>query len=50
VRVLIGSSQKMRTGTNVQKRLVALHHLDAFGSPPMSSSKLLKPKPGLFFR
>src|SRR5262249_1866 len=28
VRVLIGSTQKMGTGTNVQKRLVALHHLD----------------------
>ena len=26
VRVLIGSTQKMGTGTNVQKRLVALHH------------------------
>src|SRR5262249_55142373 len=29
VRVLIGSTNKMGTGTNVQKRLVALHHLDA---------------------
>jgi Fe-S oxidoreductase len=29
VRVLIGCTQKMGTGTNVQKRLVALHHLDA---------------------
>src|SRR5258708_21283676 len=29
VRVLIGSTQKMGTGTNVQNRLVALHHLDA---------------------
>jgi hypothetical protein len=29
MRVLIGSTQKMGTGTNVQKRLVALHHLDA---------------------
>jgi len=29
VRVLIGSTQKMGTGTNVQRRLVALHHLDA---------------------
>src|SRR5947207_3902495 len=28
VRVLLGSTQKMGTGTNVQKRLVALHHLD----------------------
>src|SRR5262249_29902569 len=27
VRVLLGSTQKMGTGTNVQKRLVALHHL-----------------------
>ncbi|HDZ3715253.1 TPA: PLxRFG domain-containing protein [Vibrio vulnificus] len=29
VRVLIGSSMKMGAGTNVQDRLVALHHMDA---------------------
>jgi hypothetical protein len=29
VRVLFGSTQKMGTGTNVQERLIALHHLDA---------------------
>jgi N12 class adenine-specific DNA methylase len=29
VRVLMGSTQKMGTGTNVQDRLIALHHLDA---------------------
>ena len=28
VRVLIGSTQKMGAGTNVQKKLIALHHLD----------------------
>lgn len=28
VRVVIGSTQKMGAGTNVQQRLVALHHLD----------------------
>lgn len=28
VRVLMGSTQKMGTGTNVQTRLCALHHLD----------------------
>ena len=28
VRVLIGSTEKMGTGTNVQKKLIALHHLD----------------------
>lgn len=28
VRVLIGSTEKMGTGTNVQERLVALHHVD----------------------
>ena len=33
VRVLIGSTQKMGTGTNVQRRLVALHHLDAPWKP-----------------
>ncbi len=29
VRILMGSTQKMGTGTNVQERLIALHHLDA---------------------
>ena len=33
VRVLLGSTQKMGTGTNVQKPLVALHHLDAPWKP-----------------
>ena len=28
IRVLIGSTQKMGAGTNVQRKLVALHHLD----------------------
>jgi hypothetical protein len=33
VRILLGSTQKMGTGTNVQKRLAALHHLDAPWKP-----------------
>jgi N12 class adenine-specific DNA methylase len=33
IRVLIGSTAKMGTGTNVQKRLIALHHLDAPWKP-----------------
>ena len=33
VRVLIGSTTKMGTGTNVQKRLIAMHHLDAPWKP-----------------
>ena len=33
VRILLGSTQKMGTGTNVQKRLVALHHGDAPWKP-----------------
>jgi N12 class adenine-specific DNA methylase len=33
VRVLIGSTAKLGTGTNVQKRLTALHHLDAPWKP-----------------
>jgi N12 class adenine-specific DNA methylase len=33
VRFLIGSTGKMGTGTNVQRRLVALHHLDAPWKP-----------------
>jgi N12 class adenine-specific DNA methylase len=33
VRVILGSTAKMGTGTNVQKRLVAMHHLDAPWKP-----------------
>lgn len=33
VRVLIGSTEKCGAGTNVQKRLVALHHLDTLYRP-----------------
>jgi N12 class adenine-specific DNA methylase len=29
VRILVGSTPKMGAGTNVQKKLIALHHLDA---------------------
>lgn len=33
IRVLLGSTQKMGAGTNVQERLVALHHLDVPWKP-----------------
>jgi hypothetical protein len=33
IRILVGSTTKMGTGTNVQKRQVALHHLDAPWKP-----------------
>lgn len=33
VRILLGSTEKMGVGTNVQKRLIALHHLDAPWKP-----------------
>jgi hypothetical protein len=33
VRILLGSTQKMGTGTNVQQRLVAVHHLDSPWKP-----------------
>ncbi|MFO0427574.1 MAG: DEAD/DEAH box helicase family protein [Planctomyces sp.] len=33
IRIILGSTQKMGTGTNVQKRLIALHHLDAPWKP-----------------
>ena len=33
VRVLLGSTQKMGAGTNVQDRLVAVHHLDVGWKP-----------------
>ncbi len=29
IRILLGSTEKMGAGTNVQKRLIAMHHLDA---------------------
>jgi hypothetical protein len=35
VRILLGSTEKMGTGTNVQQRLVALHHLDAPWKPAL---------------
>ena len=33
VRILLGSTQKMGAGTNVQQRLIALHHLDVGWRP-----------------
>lgn len=33
VRVLIGSTQKMGAGTNVQDKLIATHHLDCAWKP-----------------
>jgi N12 class adenine-specific DNA methylase/predicted kinase len=33
VRVLVGSTSKMGVGTNVQKRLIAMHHIDAPWKP-----------------
>ncbi len=33
IRVLFGSTRKMGSGTNVQERLIALHHLDAAWRP-----------------
>ena len=33
VRILLGSTTKMGTGTNVQKRLTAIHHVDAPWKP-----------------
>ena len=38
VRVLMGSTAKMGAGTNVQDRLIALHHLDCPWRPPTCSS------------
>ena len=33
IRVIVGSTSKMGVGTNVQKRLIAMHHLDAPWKP-----------------
>lgn len=38
VRVLMGSTQKMGAGTNVQTRLCALHHLDCPWRPAILPS------------
>jgi len=40
-RVIIGSTAKLGTGVNVQKRLAALHHLDEPWRPMISSILLL---------
>lgn len=32
-RVIIGSTPKMGTGTNIQDRLIALHHMDCLYRP-----------------
>jgi hypothetical protein len=45
-RVLIGSTQKMGTGTNVQKRLVAFATSMPRGSPPRSSNATAASPPG----
>jgi hypothetical protein len=39
VRVLLGSTEKMGTGVNVQKRLIALHDLDAHGDRLTSNNE-----------
>ena len=41
VRVLMGSTQKMGAGTNVQDRLVAVHHLDV-GWRPADVGRILR--------
>jgi hypothetical protein len=47
VRILMGSTQKMGTGANVQERLIALHHLDAPLAPGGSrATRRPHPAPG----
>ena len=47
VRILFGSTQKMGTGTNVQERLIALHHLDAPWRPAdVEHTRGTHPPPG----
>ena len=38
IRVLMGSTQKLGTGTNVQERLAAIHTSTAPGAPPTWNS------------
>ena len=47
IRVLIGSTSKMGTGTNVQKRLVALHHLDNLDAKLASFTQLINDCPNV---
>lgn len=39
VRVLLGSTPKLGAGTNIQDRLIALHHLDCPGSPQIWNNR-----------
>jgi N12 class adenine-specific DNA methylase len=46
IRVLIGSTEKMGTGVNAQRRLIALHHLDAPWRPDQveqRNGRILRP-------
>ncbi|ELL4698970.1 DEAD/DEAH box helicase family protein, partial [Campylobacter coli] len=52
-RILIGSTQKMGAGTNVQKRIVALHHLDCPWRPSdleQRSGRVIRQGNELFMR
>ncbi|WP_238386997.1 MULTISPECIES: SNF2-related protein [unclassified Campylobacter] len=52
-RILIGSTQKMGAGTNVQKRVVALHHLDCPWRPSdleQRSGRVIRQGNELFMR
>lgn len=51
VRVLLGSTSRLGAGTNVQKRLVALHHLDCPWRPSdveQREGRMLRPGNALF--
>ena len=48
-RVLIGSTQKMGAGTNVQRKLIALHHLDCPWRPADAGQTSRTLFPGPFF-
>ncbi|MEZ8965474.1 PLxRFG domain-containing protein [Vibrio breoganii] len=51
VRVIVGSTPKMGAGTNVQERLVALHHLDAPWRPSdmeQREGRIIRQKNSLF--
>ncbi|MCR2064470.1 SNF2-related protein [Campylobacter helveticus] len=52
-RILIGSTQKMGAGTNVQKRIIALHHLDCPWRPSdleQRSGRVIRQGNELFMR
>ncbi|MDQ6843689.1 MAG: DNA methylase, partial [Bacteroidota bacterium] len=48
IRILLGSTEKAGTGLNVQKKVIAMHHLDIPWKPSMMKESCMRP--GKYFR